>query len=62
MNRPLELTQRQIKALCRGADKAGYAPILKIGNVIVRLVPKEIATQLPTSEEPREKPEEDFHL
>lgn len=56
MNRPLALTQRQIRAICEGASKAGYAPILQIGNILVRLVPKEIAEQLPTGEEPKEAP------
>lgn len=43
MTRPLALTQRQIKALCEGAKQAGYAPIVQIGNVFVRLVPEEHA-------------------
>ena len=43
MSRALPLTQRQVRALCEGAKKAGYAPILQIGNVLVRLVPEEHA-------------------
>lgn len=43
MSRALALTQRQVKALCEGARKAGYAPIVQIGNVLVRLVPEEHA-------------------
>jgi hypothetical protein len=43
MSRALPLTQRQVKALCEGAKKAGYAPIVQIGNVLVRLVPEEHA-------------------
>lgn len=41
--RALALTQRQVTALCEGAKKAGYAPILQIGNVLIRLVPEEHA-------------------
>lgn len=41
MTRALPLTQRQVRALCEGAKKAGYAPIIQIGNVLVRLVPEE---------------------
>lgn len=43
MSRALPLTQRQVRALCEGAKKAGYAPIVQIGNVLVRLVPEEHA-------------------
>lgn len=43
MSRALALTQRQVRALCEGAKKAGYAPIVQIGNVLVRLVPEEHA-------------------
>jgi len=43
MSKPLPLTQRQVRALCEGAKKAGYAPIVQIGNVLVRLVPEEHA-------------------
>lgn len=50
MTRYLDLTQRQVRALCEGAKKAGYAPILQIGNVLVRLVPEEHA--IPSPEKP----------
>lgn len=43
MNRPLALTQRQIRAICEGAKKAGYAPILEIGNAVIRLIPEDRA-------------------
>jgi hypothetical protein len=43
MTRPLDLTRRQVQALCEGAKKAGYAPVVQIGNVLVRLVPEEHA-------------------
>ena len=39
MSKALALTQRQVTALCEGAKKAGYAPIVQIGDVLVRLVP-----------------------
>jgi hypothetical protein len=38
--RPLDLTQRQVKALCEGAKKAGYTPVIEIGNTVIRLVPE----------------------
>ena len=41
--RVLDLTQRQVRALCQGAKKAGYAPVVKIGNTLVWLVPEERA-------------------
>ena len=43
MSKPLALTQRQVKALCEGAKQAGYAPVLQIGNVLVRLIPEDRA-------------------
>lgn len=47
MTRALALSQRQVKALCEGAKKAGYAPIVQIGNILVRLVPEEHAIPTP---------------
>lgn len=43
MSRALALTQQQVRALCEGAKKAGYAPIVQVGNVLIRLVPEEHA-------------------
>jgi len=43
VTRALPLKQKQITALCKGAAAAGYAPIVQIGNVWVRLVPEEHA-------------------
>jgi hypothetical protein len=43
VTRALALTQQQVRALCEGAKKAGYAPIVQVGNVLVRLVPEEHA-------------------
>ncbi|MER9854543.1 MULTISPECIES: hypothetical protein [unclassified Mesorhizobium] len=40
MSRKLLLTQKQITAICKGAAKAGYVPIIETpGGVNVRLVP-----------------------
>lgn len=60
MTRGLALTQRQVRALCEGAKKAGYAPVVQIGNVLVRLIPEEHAIP----ELPKEKVDdgEDFRL
>lgn len=60
MSRALALTQRQVKALCEGAKKAGYAPIVQIGNVLVRLVPEDRA--IPMQDQRRVDEEEDFRL
>lgn len=43
MNKPLAITQRQIRALCEGARKAGHVPFLEINNVLIRLIPTELA-------------------
>ena len=43
MSKALDLTQRQVRALCEGARKAGYAPIVQVGNMFIRLVPEEHA-------------------
>ncbi|MEI8714765.1 hypothetical protein [Mesorhizobium sp. ISC11] len=40
MTSRLALTERQITVLCRGAAKAGHFAEVKIGDVIVRLIPK----------------------
>jgi hypothetical protein len=51
VTRALDLTQRQVRALCEGAKKAGYAPIIQIGKTVVRLVPEEHVI-LPQAERP----------
>ena len=43
MTRALALSQRQVKAICEGAKQAGYAPIIQVGKVFVRLIPEEHA-------------------
>lgn len=60
MTRGLALTQRQVRALCEGAKKAGYVPVLQVGKVLVRLIPEEHAIP----ELPKEKVDdgEDFRL
>lgn len=40
MTRTLDITQRQVEALCKGAAKAGYVPVVKIGKAFVSLVPE----------------------
>lgn len=60
MSKPLDLTQRQVKALCEGAKKAGYAPVLQIGNVLIRLVPEEHA--IPPQPDQRIDEEEEIEL
>lgn len=60
MSRALALTQRQVKALCEGAKLAGYAPIVQIGNALVRLVPEEHA--IPEQPNSRIDEDKDFRL
>jgi hypothetical protein len=39
MSRALALNQRQVTAICKGAARAGYVAEVKIGDVVVRLIP-----------------------
>lgn len=39
--KPLALTQRQVKALCRGAAQAGFVAEILIDGAFVRLVPQD---------------------
>ncbi|MGO4449054.1 hypothetical protein AB4Y96_09015 [Phyllobacterium sp. TAF24] len=41
MTKPIPLPSRQVTALCKGAAKAGFVAEVKIGDVIVRLVPED---------------------
>ena len=41
VSRALPLTQKQVTAICKGAQKAGYAAIVEVGNVRLRLIPEE---------------------
>lgn len=57
MTRHLALKQKQITALCKGAAKAGFVAEVKIGDVVVRLIPEGLAqTERPIV------PEEDIRL
>ncbi len=40
MTRPLGLSEREVTVLCRGAAKAGFVAEVKIGKVLVRLIPE----------------------
>lgn len=39
MTRPLPLKQKQVTALCKGAEKAGFVPVVEIAGTRVLLVP-----------------------
>jgi hypothetical protein len=39
VTRALALKQKQITALCKGAEKAGYVPVVEIDGARVLLVP-----------------------
>lgn len=39
MTRALALKQKQVTAICKGAAKAGYVAEVRIGDVVVRLMP-----------------------
>lgn len=39
MTKRLDITARQITAICEGAQKAGFIPEIKIGDAFIRLVP-----------------------
>lgn len=43
MSRPLDITQRQVRALCEGAKKAGCVAVVQIGKSTVTLIPAEHA-------------------
>jgi len=60
-DRPLLITQRQVKAICAGARKAGFAPVIEIGNIRIRLLPEDMMTP-PEPEEEKPAEEEDFKL
>jgi hypothetical protein len=54
MSRKLLLTQKQITAICKGASKVGYVPIIETpGGINIRLVPD--ADQKPAQPEPNIK-------
>jgi hypothetical protein len=39
MTKPIPLPSRQVTAICRGAAKAGFVAEVKIGEVVIRLIP-----------------------
>lgn len=41
--RPLDLTQRQVRAIAEGAKKAGCIAEVQIGKAVVRLIPEDRA-------------------
>jgi hypothetical protein len=52
VTRPLPLKQRQVTALAKGAAAAGCIAEVKIGDVVIRLVPKDSAqAQRPIDDE-----------
>lgn len=59
--RPLDLTQRQVRALCEGAKKAGCVAVVEVGKTKVWLVPEE-RVSLRIDETPPLAEEMDFHL
>ena len=48
--RRLDLTAKQITAICRGAKDAGFIAEIKIGEVYIRLVPEEYSAHYPYDE------------
>jgi len=54
MSRALSLTQRQVAALAKGAAKAGCIAEVKIGDVVVRLIPDNLTQEKPEVDD-REK-------
>ena len=45
MTRPLALPQRQVRALCAGAKKEGFVPVVKIDGTVILLVPEDKALE-----------------
>lgn len=45
MSRILALKQKQVTAICKGAAAAGFIPEIRIGQVVVRLVPEALAVK-----------------
>ena len=54
MTRALALKQKQVTALCKGAAKAGFVAEVKIGDVVVRLIPIESAQAKPEVDDDEE--------
>lgn len=60
MTRPLDITQRQVRALCEGAKQAGYAPVIYLGKTRIVLVPEDHA--IPAQDRGRIDDDEDIRL
>lgn len=43
MSKPLDMTERQVRAIIRAAKKEGYAPVVQIGNARMTLIPEDHA-------------------
>lgn len=41
MTKPLALKENQVRTIIRAARKEGYAAVLQVGNLSVKLVPEE---------------------
>ncbi len=41
MTKRLDVTARQVEAICKGAEKARHIPEIKIGNAFIRLIPED---------------------
>ena len=52
MTRALALKQKQVTAICRGAAKAGFVAEVKIGDVVVRLIPANDPQAKPDVDDP----------
>lgn len=50
MTKRLFVSARQIEAICKGAEKAGHIPEVKIGDAVVRLLPPGYVPDEPKSE------------
>jgi len=46
MTKRLDITARQVTAICEGAKKAGCTPEIKIGNAYIRLIPQELLNDI----------------
>lgn len=44
MTKRLDVTARQIAAICKGAEQTGHIAEIKIGNAFIRLVPEDHIT------------------
>lgn len=46
MTKRLDVSARQITAICEGAKKAGCIPEIKIRNAYIRLIPQELLNDI----------------